>query len=65
MWWFRDIEFFAFLMRDTGSREQQRKGADDFMRKRREQKAQDEKSGTTSQPAPLPSPWLAGCMDPD
>jgi predicted unusual protein kinase regulating ubiquinone biosynthesis (AarF/ABC1/UbiB family) len=41
----RDVEFFEFLMRDTGSRDSQRADAEEFFKKRKEQKEMDKARG--------------------
>lgn len=41
----RDVEFFQFLMRDTGTRASQREDADEYFKKRKEQKLVDKAEG--------------------
>jgi hypothetical protein len=41
----RDVEFFSFLMRDTGARDEQRKGYEAFAQRRRDQRDDDRKRG--------------------
>ena len=45
----RDIQFFMFLMRDTGSRESQRADAQDFHALRQDQKGEDKKKALDTQ----------------
>ena len=45
----RDLEFWRFFLRDTGSREQSKKESENFFKTRTKQREQDTAEGKTTQ----------------